>query len=97
MRNFALVCVFLLFGCSSTPATENAVHEAVSSLNSIKESLPPECKTVSIEKQFADANEKIESITVSCKTDVDAVKNANNALIGVIVILILALVFTCKK
>lgn len=97
MRKFAPVCVFLLFGCSSTPATENAISEAVNSLNSIKETLPTECRTKEIEKHFADVSKKVENVTVMCKTDVKAVKNTNNALWTVIVMLIIALVFKYKK
>lgn len=97
MRKFALVCVFLLFGCSSTPATETAVSEAVNSLNSIKETLPTECKTEEVEKRFADVSKTIEKVTVSCKADVKAVKNTNSALWGVIFMLLGALVITSKK
>ena len=97
MRKFALVCVFLLFGCSSTPATETAINEAVNSLNSIKETLPAECKTEEVEKRFADVSKTIEKVTVSCKADVKAVKNTNSALWGVIIMLLGALVITAKK
>lgn len=97
MRKFALVCVFLLFGCSSTPATETAISEAVNSLNSIKETLPTECKTEAVEKRFADVSKTIEKITVNCKADVKAVKNTNSALWGVIIMLLGALVITSKK
>jgi hypothetical protein len=97
MRKFALVCVFLLFGCSSTPATETAISEAVNSLNSIKETLPTECKTEEVEKRFADVSKMIEKVTVSCKADVKAVKNTNSALWGVIFMLLGALVITSKK
>lgn len=97
MRKFALVCVFLLFGCSSTPTTENAIHEAVNSLNSIKETLPTECKTEEVEKRFVDVSKTIEKVTVSCKADVKAVKNTNSALWGVIFMLLGALVITSKK
>lgn len=97
MRKFALVCVFLLFGCSSTPATETAISEAVNSLNSIKETLPTECKTEEVEKRFADVSKTIEKVTVSCKADVKAVKNTNSALWGVIIMLLGALVITAKK
>lgn len=97
MRKFAPVCVFLLFGCSSTPATETAISEAVNSLNSIKETLPTECKTEEVEKRFADVSKKVESVTTMCKADVKAVKNSNTALWGVIFMLLGALVITSKK
>ena len=97
MRKFAPVCVFLLFGCSSTPATENAIHEAVNSLNSIKENLPQECRTKEIENHFADVSKKVENVTVMCKADVKAVKNTNSALWTIIVMLIIALAFKYKK
>lgn len=97
MRKFAPVCVFLLFGCSSTPATETAISEAVNSLNSIKETLPTECKTEEVEKRFADVSKTIEKVTTMCKADVKAVKNSNTALWGVIFMLLGALVITSKK
>ncbi len=97
MHKFALVCVFLLFGCSSTPATETAISEAVNSLNLIKETLPTECKTEEVEKRFDDVSKTIEKVTVSCKADVKAVKNTNSALWGVIFMLLGALVITSKK
>lgn len=97
MRKFAPICAFLLFGCSSTPTTENAIHDAVNGLNSIKETLPQECRTENIEKQFTDVSKRVENITVMCKADVKAVKNTNSALWSVIVMLIVALVFKYKK
>ena len=97
MRKFAPVCVFLLFGCSSTPATETAIHEAVNSLNSIKETLPQECRTKEIENHFADVSKQVEIVKAMCKADVKAVKNTNSALWTIIVMLIVALVFKYKK
>lgn len=91
------VCVFLLFGCSSTPATENAILEANNALNSIKENLPTECRTKEIENHFADVSKKVENVTVSCKADVKAVKNTNDALWGIIFVLVIALVVVAKK
>lgn len=97
MYKIAPIFVFLLFGCSSTPATQNAILEANNALNSIKENLPTECKTEEVEKRFADVSKKVENITVSCKADVKAVKNTNDALWGIILILVIALVVVAKK
>ena len=97
MRKFALVGVFLLFGCTSTPATNNAVTEANNALNSIKENLPPECRTEEVEKHFADVSKKVEQIKASCEIDVRSVKNTNSALWSVIALLLVAILFLAKK
>lgn len=97
MLKIAFLCVFLLFGCSSTTATDTAVLGAKNALKTIKENLPIECKTEEVEKRFADVSKTIESITVSCKADVKAVKKTNDALWGVILVLIIALVVVAKK
>lgn len=97
MRKIAPVCVFLLFGCSSTPATNNAVVEANNALNSIKETLPAECKTEEVEKHFADVSKKVEEIKISCQADVRAVKNTNSALWSTIALLLIAIVVISRR
>ena len=97
MRKFTLLCVFLLFGCSTTPATENAIVGANNALNSIKETLPAECKSQDVEKKFLEAEKKIEEIKVSCKADVRAVKNTNSALWSTIALLLIAIVVISRR
>ena len=97
MRKIAPVCVFLLFGCSSTPTTNNAIVEANNALNSIKETLPAECKTEEVEKRFADVSKKVEKIKISCQADVRAVKNTNSALWSTIALLLIAIVVISRR
>lgn len=97
MRKFAAICVFLLFGCSSTPATNNAIVEANNALNSIKETLPPECRTEEVEKRFANVSKTIEEIKISCQADVRAVKNTNSALWSTIALLLIAIVVISRR
>ena len=65
----ALACLFLLFGCSQTSVTDSIIESTTNSVNAIEQSLPDECKTVSVKTQLITLKSQIRSIQESCTTE----------------------------
>lgn len=70
----AFLCVLMLLGCGSKPATVSVAETAKESLSALSKTLPAECQTDGVMAQIAVVERLVETQLKVCETEKDVLK-----------------------
>lgn len=68
-RIIAFMALFLVFGCSTKPASVSVTETAKESISAISKALPKECQTESIQAQLAVLDKLVDTQLKVCETE----------------------------
>lgn len=92
---FSVLCVLLVVGCSSKPATVSVAETAKESLSALSKNLPKECQTDGVKAQIAVVEKLVETQLKVCDTEkavLKAEKARSDLLLSMLALFILVYV-----
>ena len=88
---YAVLLLLLLSGCSRKTPVDNAFHEVQTSIVQIKETLPPECKTVEVLAKIDEVEAKRQTAEAVCAAKIKDTQTKYERILWVIGFIVLGL------
>ena len=88
---YFILLILLLSGCSRKTPVETAFNEVQTSIVQVKETLPPECKTVEVLAKIDEVEAKRKVAEVTCEAKIKDTQTKYERALGVIGLIILGI------